>query len=396
MIKKLFSLTMPKGFSKIIHGSVLALTFFGVFMIVSANATINAMDWTILFSVIVKEFIFIIISYGLMVFVARNFSLKRLGKFYYLLLLFTFGLLLATQLFPAVGGAKAWIRVGPMSLQPSEFAKVMVILVMAHSLGEKKNPNRKLSELITHPFAVIVLIVGYVLVFQSDLGTAAIIALIALICYLTFANTALRKSQGVLFTLFTLFLVFLVLSTSQAFVDFIDALPLPDSVGYMLDRFRVSSNPFLDRHNSGAQIFNGLAAFVNGGLFGVGYNKGFLKFSFIFASESDSILAVIVEELGFVFGFLPILIFYIIIIYQLMKYTFEVTNEKDKTILIGTIAYIFVHFLFNVGGVTAFIPLTGVPLLFISAGGSSRMAIMMAIGLSQNVIARHKQRQALK
>ena len=132
-----------------------------------------------------------------------------------------------------------------------------------------------------------------------------------------------------------------------------------------------------------------MAAFVSGGLFGVGYGKGFLKFSFIFASESDSILAIIVEELGFVFGFMPIVILYGIIIFQLMKYTFLVKSEKDKAILVGTIAYIFIHFLFNVGGVTAFIPLTGVPLLFISAGGSSRMAIMLAIGLSQNVIARH-------
>lgn len=396
MIKKIFSLTMPKGFSKTIHASVLALTFFGVFMIVSANATINAMDWTILFNVIVKEFIFIIISYGLMVFVARNFSLKRLSKYYFVFLVLTLILLFATQLFPAVGGAKAWIRLGPVSLQPSEFAKVMIILVMAHSLGEKKNSNRKVSELITHPLAVIMLITGYVLLGQNDFGTAAIIALIAMICYLTFANKALKKTQGLVFILFTLFLVFLVLSTSQIFINFLDALPLSDSVEYMLDRFRVSNNPFIDRHNAGAQIFNGLAAFVNGGLFGVGYNKGFLKFSFIFASESDSILAVIVEELGFVFGFLPILIFYMIIIYQLMKYTFMVENEKDKTILIGTIAYIFIHFLLNVGGVTAFIPLTGVPLLFISAGGSSRMAIMIAIGLCQNIIARHNQRKALK
>ncbi len=384
----MFSLSMPKGFSKIIHASILILTFFGVFMIVSANATINALEWTVLLTVIIKELIFIVASYVLMVFVARNFSLKRLSKFYFPLLLFTLGLLVATQLFSPVGGARAWIRLGPISIQPSEFAKVMVILVMAESFGDKKNPKLKFDQLATHPFVVVAIIVFIVFIMQSDFGSAAIIALIALLTFMTYSNKILRKWQTVLFVLFVLGIVVMVLSTSTVFMNFLGNFTfIPE---YMIDRFRVSANPFMDRHNAGAQIFNGLAAFVSGGLFGVGYNKGFLKFSFIYASESDSILAVIVEELGFVFGFMPIIILYAIIIFQLMKYTFLVESEKDKTILIGTIAYIFVHFLFNVGGVTAFIPLTGVPLLFISAGGSSRLAIMLAIGLCQNVISRYK------
>ena len=111
------------------------------------------------------------------------------------------------------------------------------------------------------------------------------------------------------------------------------------------------------------------------------------------SAESDSILAIIVEELGIIFGFLPIVVLYSLIFYQLMKYTFLVKSEKDKAILVGTLAYFFIHFLLNVGGVTALIPLTGVPLLFISAGGSSRLAVMIAIGLSQNVIARYHQSQ---
>jgi len=386
MKRKNISLSMPKGFSKSIHASVLALTIFGVFMIVSANATINALDWTILLKIIIKESFFIIISYLIMVLAARRFSFSKLEKYYIPLLVLTFGSLLLTLMFPAVGGAKAWIRLGPVTIQPSEFAKVMVILVMAYSLGDRRNPSLKFSDLATHPLVIVLLIGLIVLMPQSDLGTAAIIMLIALMTYMTFGHKILSRTQGIFLFLFTFFIVALVLSTSTFFVNLIAKLPIPD---YMVDRFRVSANPFTDIHNAGAQIFNGMAAFVSGGLFGVGYGKGFLKFSFIFASESDSILAIIVEELGFVFGFMPIVILYGIIIFQLMKYTFLVKSEKDKAILVGTIAYIFIHFLFNVGGVTAFIPLTGVPLLFISAGGSSRMAIMLAIGLSQNVIARH-------
>lgn len=383
----MFSLSMPKGFSKIIHATVLILTLFGVVMIVSANATINALEWTILLRIILKEFGFIVISYFLMVFVARNFSLSRLDKFYFPLLILTFVSLLATLAFPAIGGAKAWIQLGPVSIQPSEFAKVMVILILAYSLGDKKNPRHKLSDLITHPLVMILAIAFIVLFLQSDLGTAAIILTIALLSYMTFGNQVLKRSQGILLLLFVVGLFGLLLAANPSFINFLESMGVPE---YMVNRFKVSADPFFDRHNASAQVFNGLAAFVNGGLFGVGYNKGFLKFSFIFASESDSILAIIVEELGFIFGFLPIVVFYGIIVYQLMKYTFAVESEKDKAILLGTISYIFVHFLFNVGGVTAFIPLTGVPLLFISAGGSSRLAIMLAIGLCQNVISRHK------
>lgn len=234
----------------------------------------------------------------------------------------------------------------------------------------------------------------YVLVLQKDLGTAAIMALMFLFTLLIPANAKLRNFQIFLTLAFVSFIGLLWFSTTPGGINFIHSLPFPDKIKYMVDRFSFSANPFIDPTQS-SQIFNGLAAFVSGGLFGVGFGKGFLKYSFIFAAESDSILAIIVEELGVIFGFGPIVLFYGIIIYQLMRYTFKVDSEKDKIILVGTLAYVFVHFLFNVGGVTAIIPMTGVPLLLISAGGSSRMAFMIAIGLAQNVIARYNTRKVI-
>ena len=388
-----FSLSMPKGFSKPIHLSVLLLTVFGVIMIISSSATVRNPGMMSLLKITLKELVFIVLSYFLMVTVARNYSHTKLRKYYGLMLFVTVALLAVTQMFPGANGAKAWIQLPGFTIQPSESAKVSVILIVAMSLGDKKNPRNSWSDLMTHPFLLVCGIGFFVLIFQRDLGSAFIIFLIALICLMVPSNLRLKKTQMVFLVLFVLFIFVLIISTTPTGIKFIDALPLPSKIHYMADRFRFSANPFLDRYDSSAQIFNGLAAFASGGLFGVGFGQGFLKYSFIYAAESDSILAIIVEELGVIFGFMPIVILYGIIMYQLMRYTFLVDSEKDKIILVGTLAYFFVHFLLNVGGVTAIIPLTGVPLLLISAGGSSRMAVMIAVGLAQNVIARHNQKK---
>lgn len=394
MKQKRFSIKMPRGYSKTLHASVLLLTVFGLIMIISATATVNSLEWTRLLLVIIKEVFFIVLSYILMVYTARHFNLHKLKKYYFHILWGTFILLLMTLLFPPVNGARAWIRLGSfLTIQPSEFAKVTVILILANSLGEREKSNDSFSSLTLHPIVMILAMSFIVLIPQSDLGTAMIMLLIALLTLLVFANTKLQKIQSLFLFVFVLYIFAIILMTNQSFINMIDKIPWPEKMHYMMDRLRISSNPFIDRYNAGQQIYNGLAAFVSGGLWGVGYGKGFLKFSFIFAAESDSILAIIVEELGIIFGFLPIVVLYSLIFYQLMKYTFLVKSEKDKAILVGTLAYFFIHFLLNVGGVTALIPLTGVPLLFISAGGSSRLAVMIAIGLSQNVIARYHQSQ---
>ena len=90
-------------------------------------------------------------------------------------------------------------------------------------------------------------------------------------------------------------------------------------------------------------------------------------------------------------GFLLIAICYMVIIIRLYKYAFKMKNEKGRIVLVGVATYLFVHFLFNVGGVTGFIPLTGVPLLMISAGGTSTSTTMVAIGLGQAIISQYRQ-----
>ena len=107
------------------------------------------------------------------------------------------------------------------------------------------------------------------------------------------------------------------------------------------------------------------------------------------AANTDFILAIVVEELGYI-GFLMIFIPYCLIVWRLLQYAWRMKSEKGRIILTGTAMYIVVHSIFNIGGVTGLIPLTGVPLLMISAGGSSTLSLMCAIGIAQAVIGQYK------
>ena len=120
---------------------------------------------------------------------------------------------------------------------------------------------------------------------------------------------------------------------------------------------------------------------------GKGFGNSLNKYGYIPEAQTDFILSIVVEEFG-ILGFTVIFIFYSMIFVKLIQFALKASKEFDKIVLIGTLSYIVVHFIFNVGGLTALLPLTGVPLLFLSAGGSSRMAIMLAIGISQSIIVR--------
>ena len=146
-------------------------------------------------------------------------------------------------------------------------------------------------------------------------------------------------------------------------------------------------NPFIDQYGSGYQLVNGLVSFATGGWFGLGYGNSVRKYTRFPAANTDFILAIVVEELGII-GFLLIYIPYMVIIIRLFMYALKMKSERGKIILIGVAMYIVIHSLFNIGGVTGLIPLTGVPLLMISSGGSSTLSTMCAIGIAQAVIMR--------
>ena len=124
-----------------------------------------------------------------------------------------------------------------------------------------------------------------------------------------------------------------------------------------------------------------------GGLKGKGIGNSTRKYMNFPEANNDFILAIIIEECGFI-GFLFLLALYGFIIYRLFYYARRIKSESARIILVGTAMYFFLHIFLNVGGVTGLIPLTGVPLLMISSGGSSTLSVMCAVGIAQAVIMR--------
>ena len=171
-------------------------------------------------------------------------------------------------------------------------------------------------------------------------------------------------------------------------MTFIESLPFLKT--YQKNRFLSAVNPFIDQYGDGYQLVNGLVSFATGGWFGVGFGKSIRKYTNFPAANTDFILAVLVEEMGFC-GFLVVMGLYTFLIVRLFLYAAKIRSEKAKIILVGTAMYFMVHIFLNVGGVTGLIPLTGVPLPLFSAGGSSAMSMMLSVGISQAVISRfHK------
>lgn len=144
-------------------------------------------------------------------------------------------------------------------------------------------------------------------------------------------------------------------------------------------------NPFLDAQGSGLQLIYGLEAIARGGLFGVGVGNSTVKF-LIPEGRTDYIITIIMEEIGLV-GFLFITFLMLLIVGRLIYFALRSKNESYKVILLGVALYFLFHYILNVGGVSGLIPLTGIPLLMVSSGGTSLLAVFIGIGICQGLIS---------
>ncbi|MCI6272840.1 MAG: FtsW/RodA/SpoVE family cell cycle protein [Erysipelotrichaceae bacterium] len=389
--KKAFSpIRMPSHSDKVILYSTLVLAIFGLIMVTSSSMGIAVGNNTYLIKIVAKQVVFTVAGYIAMIFAAKQFSFKLLKEYVNFILVVTVLGLLFALFFPDVGGARAWIKIPfpgiEVTLQPSEFSKISIICVIAAYLGDIKRILSRNIDVFKAPLTFVLFSVFIVILLQKDMGSGVVMFGIACICFLIPKHKQLRNIQLSIIIMILIGSLFGILILSPVGEGLIYFLPLQP---YQINRFLSSINPFIDRYATGYQLINGLISFASGGFFGVGFGNSVRKYTNFPAANTDYILAIVVEELGFV-GFLLIFIPFILIIGKLFQYAFKIKSEKAQIVLIGTAMYMFIHFLLNVGGVTGLIPLTGVPLLMISSGGSSTLSLMMAIGISQAVINQYE------
>lgn len=352
-------------------------------MIVSAEMGNSVGDTEYLTEVIIKQVIYALIGLAcyFLFMIVKPFKFKV--QTYYFAYFVLLGILVLCRFFGQINGAYAWISFGNMSIQPSEFAKVFMILFGA-KLFEKDHKERNYNNFVI--FAVAALILFFTIaVIQKDFGSAIVLFVICYCILLIPSYIEIRKLQNYMAigVVVVIGIIFIVLSSPVT--EFLKKY----SDNYMIGRFLAAANPFLYRYDNGYHVIMSLVSFASGGLLGLGYGNSIHKYMNFPNPSNDFILPIIVEELGVV-GFVAFIVAYCFLLFPIMRYSFKTKSTSTKMLLLGVFSYFIVHFILNVGGVSAIIPLTGVPLLLISSGGSSLIASLIGLGLVQGELKKIK------
>lgn len=316
-----------------------------------------------------KQLLWAAIGTGAMIFTA-NYPYQKYKKLAFPILIVTGILLLAVL---AVGinlnGAKRWLGVGGFTFQPSEVAKLGLVIYFAASLAQIKDKIKKFNYLIRY-FLVMGVFMGLLLL-EPHFSVCLIIGLTLVIMLLV---------SGAKMSHFCLLGVpFGVLGAAVAIME-----------PYRLKRLTTFLDPFADPLGSGWQIIQSLYAIGSGGLFGVGFGNSRQKFMYISEPQNDFIFSIICEELGLI-GALAILTLFAVLFWRGMKIAVSAPDSFGSLLVTGIIALIGVQVVLNIAVVTSSIPTTGIPLPFFSAGGSSLVFIMAAMGIILNVSKYKKQ-----
>lgn len=348
--------------------TVILLVMFGIIMIFSASSYVASTRSEYgydMFLFLKKQTFAVILGFFVMFFMA-NFNYRNLQKFSLLLYLLANGLLIFVFLFGVVKkGAKRWINLPLVgSFQPSELAKVAIILFISYIIANNKNILKTMSG---HIFCGFFLGITVVLIAVANLSTAIIVTLIG--CGIIFIASP-----------YTAVFVTLGLCGSGALVSYIAFF----SKGFRGARFAAWLDPFSDPINTGYQIIQSLYAVASGGMFGLGLGQSRQKLGFIPEAHNDIIFSIICEELGF-FGATIILLLFAILIWRGIKVAINATDLFGTLVATGIVVMIASQVIINIAVVTNSIPNTGVPLPFISYGGTSVAIVMMLMGILLNI-----------
>ena len=279
-------------------------------------------------------------------------------------LVFIILLLISTYLVGSeINGSKRWINLYFMMLQPSEFAKIVVILYLSEVICNKRDRIGILKELV-YPFAVVLIVVS--LIAFEDLGTGAIIFTVAIFLLLM---------GGMRMKYFTVLIVLALLGAT--FLVFMKP--------YRINRIKASFDPWLYRKSIGYQQVQSEMALGRGGKTGVGFGNSQKKLRYLPESHTDFIFAIVGEEFGF-FGATVLILLFLAMFILGSYFAFTVHNRFGYFVISGFVVLLALQTLINIGVVTSCLPNKGVPLPFISYGGSALLAYSMMVGFILNAV----------
>lgn len=335
------------------------LTLFGLMMVYDASVIQGLKDFGDSYYYIRSQLIWVALGAGSLIFFTR-FDYKRFKSLSVPFLLFSFLLLLAVFI-PGLGvsggGAHRWLKLGTFTVQPAEIIKLASVIYLAR-IFEKK--TRFL------PFLVVVGVISFVTaVLQRDLGTTIVFVATAAVLYLSAGGPIWH------------FLVSLP-------AGILALVGLIVTSGYRSKRILAFLDPFSDPQGFTYHISQVLIALGAGGLFGLGLGHSRQKFEYIPEVTTDSIFGIVGEELGF-FGATILIILFAVMVLRGLKIAQRCEDNFGKILALGLTSWLGIQVIINLSSMTALLPLTGVPLPFISYGGSALVANLTAVGILLNI-----------
>lgn len=312
-------------------------------------------------------------------------------------------LLIARFFTKTVNGAHGWIVIGPISFQPAEYLKIIIVWFLAltfarrqelieiydyQALTKRKWFPRKWSDL--KDWRVYSLVMILLVVAQPDLGNAAIIVLTALIMY-SVSGVGYRWFSAILATVTALSAAFLGLIAVVG-VKTMEKVPV---FGYVTKRFSAFFNPFDDLTDSGHQLAHSYYAMSNGGWFGRGLGNSIEKAGYLPEATTDFVFSIAIEELGLIgAGLILALLFFLIL--RIMHVGIKAKNPFNSMIALGIGGMVLMQIFVNIGGISGLIPSTGVTFPFLSQGGNSLLVLSVAIGFVLNIDANEKREEIIR
>ena len=358
---------------------VLVLVAIGVLMTYSSSVYYAEIKFGNKFHFFYREIFWVVIGI-ISAIVVGSVHYQKIQKFSWLLL-FVATALLGLIYVPGIGhrvnNAARWIKVAGFTLQPSEFAKYIIILFLADRLSKNRRHVSKFMRGVVFPLFVVMIPVTLIVV-EPDMGTPVVILATALAIFFA-AGTKIWH------------LMILVLSSVPALVFLVIKFP------YRLKRLLTFWSPDSDPLGAGFQIRQSLIAIGSGQMNGLGLGKSIQKMHYLPEAHTDFVFAIIGEELGFV-GAGAIIVLMMIFLYVTYKLTQQITDMFGHLVAVGIMTILSLQMIINICVVTAILPTKGLALPFISYGGSSMVMTLIACGLLVNIVynQRNLKRDQLK
>lgn len=343
------------------------LVLFGLAMVSSASVVMSAQKIGDPYYYFKHQFFIGIIGGGIIAFFVSKIDYHKWEKLALPFLILSLAALIGVFV-PGIGksygGASRWIKIGSQTFQPSELIKLIFIIYLAAWMSGDGEKVKRFKEGFI-PFAALIGIISILIIKQPDVGTLGIIAIVSLAMFF-----AAGAKLSYIFSL--------------AAAGCVSLWVLIKIAPYRMNRFLVFLNPNLDPKGIGYQIGQALIAIGSGGIFGMGLGYSRQKYNYLPEPIGDSIFAIIAEELGLV-GASAIIILFGLFAWRGFKIAKKAPDKFGHLLAIGITSWIVLQALINIAAISGMMPLTGIPIPFISYGSSSLVMILAGMGVLVNI-----------